>query len=202
MKADFEKGKKVCSKCKRELPIEIFFEDKNNPDGLYYYCNKCHNLLTKEYRDKNKIKVKKYYDKKQNTFGRSGCLRGNHGMLKRDYELTKEQLARREYQRCNKRKIIINAQGILIWYSNLLNDIDQKEYKRIMDKEYMRQKCCAIRGYIARVQPSEHFLFDFDLEEMLKNNVYYSTNGEKRYITKWWKGEIRHWTVNDGIWKE
>ena len=59
MKADFEKGTKVCSKCKRELTIEMFFEDKNNPDGLYYYCNKCHNLLTKEYRDKNKIKVKK-----------------------------------------------------------------------------------------------------------------------------------------------
>lgn len=119
-------------------------------------------------------------------------MRGNHGMLKRDYELTKEQLARRESQRCNKRKIIINAQGILIWYSNLLNDIDSKEYKRIMDKEYMRKKYCAIRGYIARVQPSEHFLFDFDLEEMLKNNVYYSTDGEKRYITKWWKGTIRH----------
>lgn len=22
------------------------------------------------------------------------------------------------------------------------------------------------------------------------------------YITKWWDGEIRHWTVNDGIWKK
>ena len=24
----------------------------------------------------------------------------------------------------------------------------------------------------------------------------------KYYITKWWQGEIRHWTVKDGIWKE
>lgn len=22
------------------------------------------------------------------------------------------------------------------------------------------------------------------------------------YITKWWEGEIRHWTVKDGVWKE
>lgn len=46
------------------------------------------------------------------------------------------------------------------------------------------------------------FLFDFDLEQMLKDNVYLSSSRGKQYITKWWKGEIRHWTVNDGIWKE
>lgn len=33
MKADFEKGTKVCSKCKKELPIEMFSNDKNTSDG-------------------------------------------------------------------------------------------------------------------------------------------------------------------------
>ena len=70
-------------------------------------------------------------------------------------------------------------------------------------REYNRQKGCAIRGYTAKVKPSEHFLFDFDLEQMLKDNVYRTSgNGKCTYITKWWDGTIRHWTVNDGIWKD
>ena len=67
--------------------------------------------------------------------------------------------------------------------------------------EYTRQRSCAIRGYIGMSKPSEHFLFDFDLEQMLKDNVYYKTGSGRMYITKWWDGTIRHWTVNDGIWK-
>lgn len=45
---------------------------------------------------------------------------------------------------------------------------------------------------------------DFELEQMLKDNVYYSSGaGRKRhYITKWWDGEVRYWTVNDGIWRK
>ena len=41
MKADFEKGTKVCSKCKRELPIEMFGKRKSESDGLQYYCKEC-----------------------------------------------------------------------------------------------------------------------------------------------------------------
>lgn len=71
-----------------------------------------------------------------------------------------------------------------------------------MLKEYKRQKYCAIRGYIGRTKPSEHFLFDFDLEQMLKDNVYCVNGTSRQYIHKWWNGEIRHWTVNDGVWKD
>nr|DAS64970.1 MAG TPA: Meiotic chromosome segregation protein [Caudoviricetes sp.] len=41
MKADFEKGTKVCSKCKKELPIEMFHKDKSKSDGLHHYCKEC-----------------------------------------------------------------------------------------------------------------------------------------------------------------
>lgn len=71
-----------------------------------------------------------------------------------------------------------------------------------MIREYQRQRLCAIRGYVGKTQPFEHFLFDFDLEKMLKDNIYYLSGNRRQYITKWWKGEIRHWTVKDGIWKE
>lgn len=69
-------------------------------------------------------------------------------------------------------------------------------------REYNRQFRCAICGHVGRLKPSEHFLFDFDLEQMLKGNVYCSNGEYNKYITKWWDGEIRHWTVNDGIWKK
>lgn len=109
MKADFEKGTKICSKCKRELSIEMFNKDNSRSDKLSMCC--------------------------------------------KDYTRT-------------------NAYGILIWYDGTLNELDSEQYHKIMCKEYTRQRDCAIRGYIGKVKPSEHFLFDFDLEQMLKDNVY------------------------------
>lgn len=92
--------------------------------------------------------------------------------------------------------------GIMIWYDKSLNHLSSKQYTQAQSNEYKLQKACAIRGYIARKWPSEHFLFDFDLEQMLKDNVYCMSGKNRLYITKWWDGEIRHWTVNDGIWKK
>ncbi len=205
MKADFEKGTKVCSKCKRELPIEMFGKDLSRIDRLNCNCKKCSIIRYKEYKNKNKDKIKDYYDRVENTFGRIRWdTKGISNILKRDYELTSEELERRNKKRIrNKAKSKqINAKGILISYDGKLNESDLKLYKLIMIREYNRQRGCAIRGYIGRTNPSEHFLFDFDLEQMLKDNVYLSSSRGKQYITKWWKGEIRHWTVNDGIWKE
>lgn len=92
--------------------------------------------------------------------------------------------------------------GTLVWYDEKLNELDSKSYYRIRAREYARQKRCAICGYVAGKKPSEHFLFDFDLEQMLKDSVYMLSGSNNRYITKWWDGEIHHWTVNDGIWKK
>lgn len=207
MKADFEKGTKVCSGCRKELPLNMFHKNKSKSDGLNVYCKECSSIKMKQYYNSDieysKEKNKKYNDKRVNTFQRRGHIRGDNGMLKRDYELTEEQLKRREKNRKynnkgEKRKLY----GVLTWYDGKLNNLSSKEYSRAMMKEYTRQKECAIRGYVARVKPSEHFLFDFDLEQMLKDNICSGGGKYKYYITKWWKGEIRHWTVNDGIWKE
>ena len=193
MRADFEKGTKVCSKCKRELPIEMFGKDKTQKDGLYCSCKECRS---------NTAKISQ--GRRLNVFSRNYKMRGNSGMIKRDYELTDEQLKRRNnlrkknrYKTKNK-----NPHGVLIYYDGELDNLTSKEYMRAMQLEYNRQVYCAIRGYIGKMQPSEHFVFDFDLEQMLKDNVYCRSGKNRKYITKWWKGEIRHWTVNDGIWKE
>lgn len=207
MKADFEKGTKVCSRCGRELPIGEFNKDKNKNDGLRYYCKKCVAEYNKEYykTEEGKKAIKRSTDKNKSTFGRMGHKRGNAGMMKRDYELTEQQLTRRNKNR-ESRKYKTKREtphGVLVWYDGKLDGMTLEEYRKIMMREYLRQRLCAIRGYIARKQPSEHFLFDFDLEQMLKDNVCYNNGKHKTYyIEKWWDGTIRHWTVNDGIWKE
>lgn len=220
MKADFEKGTKVCSKCKRELPIEMFSKNKATKDGLFCSCKKCESRRVHDYvkSKKGKRKRKEYYsleyvkekarkqgNKIRNTFsGTERNCRGKSHIVKRDYELTEEQLQKRELQRKghktrNKKE---SAYGLLVWYDGQLNNLDKREYKKIMDREYNRQRRCAVYGSIGVKPPSEHFLFDFDLEQMLKDKVYYGDRKHNIQITKWWQGTIRHWTVNDGIWKE
>lgn len=208
MKANFEKGTKICSRCRKELPTSCFYKDKSKSDGLTVYCGECICNEHKQYyyRDIEYSREKRRNDcnKRSNTFQRKGTKRGNSGMLKRDYELTDGQLKRRNVARRYRKSKYenINAQGILIYYDGKLEDLDSKEYIRIMNMEYNRQRRCAINGYVGRTKPSEHFLFDFDLEQLLNDNVYISMRSKKKYITKWWKGEIRHWTVNDGIWRK
>lgn len=114
MKADFEKGTKVCSKCKRELPISEFNKNKNSKDGLYSYCRQCASERTSEYYKNNKEHIKtvvreyqrtekgkevakRSNDKHHNTFnGTERSCRGKSHIVKRDYELTEEQLQKRE----------------------------------------------------------------------------------------------------------
>ena len=146
-------------------------------------------------------------DKSTNTFGRrTGHARGQGGMLKRDYELTPEELERRNNKRKSRkgRKAKSKRKGhsIIVWYDGTLEHLSETEYNSIYNRELKRQKRCAVIGKIGLVKPTEHFLFDFDLEQMLKDGAYITTGGKKKCITKWWDGEIRHWTVNDGIWKK
>lgn len=221
MRADFEKGTKVCSMCKKELPLNMFWKCKTNNDGLQNLCKEClrsqqskscykkgRQNAQQRYREAHRYeinrKIKIHRDKTVNTFQRVGHERGNSGALKRDYELTSEQLKRRNksrlYNRC--RNTTNNAHGLMTWYDGKIDHLNSIEYNKVYKREYCRQRACAINGYEGKKQPSKHFLFDFDLEQMLKDNVYVMTGGKKKNITKWWDGEIRHWTVNDGIWKK
>lgn len=51
MKADFEKGTKVCSRCKRELPISEFGKQSGKSDGLTLYCAECRREIGKLKRE-------------------------------------------------------------------------------------------------------------------------------------------------------
>lgn len=57
MKADFEKGTKVCSKCKRELPIEMFNKNRTRSDGVSDQCRECSKISQTKYYYNNSEKT-------------------------------------------------------------------------------------------------------------------------------------------------
>lgn len=59
MKADFEKGTKVCCSCKKELPLDMFYKDKSSNDGLSYRCQNCMKKRVKIYHTSDKGKKNK-----------------------------------------------------------------------------------------------------------------------------------------------
>ena len=86
MEADFEKGTKVCSHCKRELPISESYKNRGAVDGLSSYCRKCSRKAKLKYErtEKGKDAKKKERDRRINTFGRlkKECGRGVGRILK------------------------------------------------------------------------------------------------------------------------
>lgn len=62
MKANFDKGTKICSKCKRELPIENFQKNSYSSDGFTCRCKEClsHKNMTDEEKERRKQIHKKY----------------------------------------------------------------------------------------------------------------------------------------------
>lgn len=53
-----EKQTKVCSHCKRELPIADFNKCAKNPDGLQYHCRECQAVLVKRIYEKRKARTR------------------------------------------------------------------------------------------------------------------------------------------------
>tara|TARA_Y100000310_G_scaffold267837_1_gene280082 strand:- start:55 stop:705 length:651 start_codon:yes stop_codon:yes gene_type:complete len=58
---------KTCKTCKIEKPVNMFYKNKNTPDGYQYSCSSCHREYRKKYNivhcDKNREYNKQYYKK-------------------------------------------------------------------------------------------------------------------------------------------
>lgn len=71
MKANFEKGTKVCSRCRKELSISCFRKDNSNKDGLGAYCKKCNSDKDKQYYRRNikqlRMKMRDRNNKERNA---------------------------------------------------------------------------------------------------------------------------------------
>lgn len=49
---------KTCAKCRRELPINQFYNERKSKDGHYSYCKECCSELHKAYSTANKEKMR------------------------------------------------------------------------------------------------------------------------------------------------
>lgn len=50
--------KKICSKCKEEKDVCEFNVNKSRPNGYRAECRECTRIITKKYKEKNKLKIK------------------------------------------------------------------------------------------------------------------------------------------------
>lgn len=98
---------KVCGRCKRELPLEMFHKNRSRKDGLSWHCKDC----VREISVIRKDKVKKYnaehrnqksqYNKKYNEKHRE-----ERAEKQRQYRIENKEKAR-EYRAKNKEKMSI-----------------------------------------------------------------------------------------------
>jgi len=51
---------KTCSKCKDPKPASAFSKNRQNPDGLAYYCRTCNAAKQKEWKHANPILANLY----------------------------------------------------------------------------------------------------------------------------------------------
>lgn len=117
MKANFETGLKICSHCRRELPISEFSKDKSKSDGLNSRCKECEADYRKSESGKSVAKKarKKYYQTEK------GKACEKRQIIKRSKDDEWKEIARlrsKEYYKEHKqppkrisKNIIINDKG-------------------------------------------------------------------------------------------
>lgn len=121
MKANLEKGTKICSKCKRELPIEMFQRDKSKSDGFNTQCKECVSLRTKSKEGKEVAKRarQKYY---QTEKGKE-CQRRST----KNYQQT--EAGKETYRKATKK-------------------YNQSEHGKLHNEEYRKSEAYKIKQYI------------------------------------------------------
>lgn len=183
MKADFEKGTKICSKCKKELPIDMFGKNKNAIDGLQWYCKKCAReyFNSKPYLLKNKTAKNPMFCDNRAKINRCRNARISDSRLKDNY-------------------------SFLIYVDKAkTKNMDTKTYNKKLHSDWGKQQRMAIKG-----RPSKKFLngeykpmfvFCFKMEEMLNRKVHISGAKPLYEIQKWWEEKMEYWTIFDQIWR-
>ena len=65
---------KFCPKCKRDLPLSMYYKDKSRKDGLSCYCKECKLKQAKEYQQTHKEEKKAYKIAPQDPRLRAGLF--------------------------------------------------------------------------------------------------------------------------------
>lgn len=158
---------KTCKTCGKEKPIEEFVKSKNTKDGRLNKCKLCNNLIRKEqyyanheyrkqkdkeYREKNKEKVK-LWSHKYKEKNREKIRIAEREWRKNNPELSRERSRRyheahpnykKKYYAKNKTKLI---RKVVEWqkenkgrYKKRLEEWKMKNYSRYIEMERLRSK--------------------------------------------------------------
>lgn len=183
MKVDLKKKKKVCSKCKRELPIEKFGKNKNATDGLQWYCKECARAYfnSKPYLLKHKTAENPMFN--SNRVKINSC---------RNQRISDSRLE--------------NGYSFLIYVDKVkTKNMDTKTYQSKLRSDWGKQQRMAIKGKpSAKFLNGEYkplFVFCFKMEKMLDMKVHISGGKTLYEIEKWWQGKMEYWTIFDQIWR-
>lgn len=109
---------KICTKCKKELPITEFHKGTNN-DGLHCWCKICNKKFrrTIEYQEYHKIYKRKYYQNhKQKCLTYVKKYQQNEKYL--EYQKSPKAIYRalRKSSKARNIKLLINEKEFINWY--------------------------------------------------------------------------------------
>ena len=169
---------KLCKKCKIEKPLAKFNKNKTNKDGFQVYCKECQYIYNKEYKKKNKEKIKKYNkikDKERYLKNKDKILK-QHKIYNNSHKEEKSK-HHHDYYVQNKEKIKKNS-------SKYLKDKLKKDviFKMKFQIRNIIRNSFSKKGYI-KSKKTEQIIgislseFYYYLLQTFKKNYGYEWNG-------------------------
>lgn len=167
---------KICSKCKEELPIDMFVLHSTSKDGYNNICKRCQSQYNKEYREKNKDsikeKAKKRRDENRDTINakkREYYQEHKEEILKKNAEYReshKEERAARDKQYAQENKEKIQQYQKEYREEHKLSNAEYQKQYRIKNKDRLDEykKSPHVR-YTRYRQNAKNKNRNFDLSE-------------------------------------
>lgn len=131
---------KICTKCKKELPLDSFSNSKRNKSGKRSACKECSNIDNKIYADKNKHKKSKY-SKEYRKENYNECLKKEKESRHRNKENIK--ICNRKYRENNKEEEKQRHRKYQKENKEKLSEYHKKRYSE--KKEHILKACKAYR---------------------------------------------------------
>lgn len=134
---------KRCCHCKRTLPIDNFYNNKNYSDGHGKVCKECTKLLCKRYYKKNKKRY--YYDRKKNPefvkqrneyqdkLKQDGYFKEYYAKHKKDYKI-------RAFNNLNAIKSQIKGRKLTLNKLFIQMESERDTQKKLLLKNIYKQK--------------------------------------------------------------
>lgn len=154
--------KKFCSRCKEEKDTEKFRRHKNTKDGLNCWCKDCEKEYNKEYREKNKIKLKeksqKYY---QENISKIKKRVSEYQKSDKGKKIKRKSNAR--YRKSDKAKNVRKR-----WIDKNRDKLNENRRKNYDKRKLNHNVSQAIRDSIRENKNGKHWeeLVDFTLDEL------------------------------------